>query len=132
MRTTREELKWQRETAEYYAQCLDKGGKILISITHTSQSNLSYRYKVWLIYAGGLHNSGKRHYLSDLSVTYWLASVQGKNLTDRDEIKGQGVGFNRYQFIFNEFCKALEDCGIDLDKFQNDRGTWELGYLPIN
>ena len=131
MRTTKEELKWQQETAEYYAQCLDKGGKILISITHTSQSNLSYRYKVWLMYAGKDIYS-ERPWLFNMNVTYWLASVQGKNLTDRDEMKGSGLGLNRYQFIFNEFCKALENSGIDLDRYKTDRGTYSISYEAIN
>ena len=127
MRTTKEDIQWQRETAQYYAQCLDRGGTLLITITHTSQSNLSYRYKVWLIYSGK-----ETPWIYDLNVTYWLASVQGKNLTDRDEIKGSGVGFNRYQFIFNDFCKALEDCGIDLDRYKTERGTYRIGYKAIN
>jgi len=131
MRTTKASIEWQKETAEYLADCLDKGGTILISITHTSQSNLSYRYKVWLMYAAKNPYS-ETPWIYDLNVTYWLASVQGKNLTDNDEIKGSGVGFNRYQFIFNDFCKALEDCGIDLDQFKNERGTWELSYSQIN
>lgn len=131
MRTTKKDKEWQTETAEYYAQCLDKGGTLLISITHTSQSNLSYRYKVWLMYVGENPNSGTP-WLYDLNATYWLADVRGENLTDRDELKGSGVGFNRYQFIFNDFCSALESCGIDLERYRTDRGTYTIGYSAIN
>jgi len=69
---------------------LENGGLLQVTITGTSATNLSYRYKVSLFYeseAGGI---------DVMYLTYWLAGELGKNLTDSDELKGQGVGFDRY------------------------------------
>lgn len=82
-----------RTEREWYAcrvaNYLAAGGKLQVIITGTSASNLSYRYKVNLWFVNEL---GK---IDNWQLNYWLAAELGQNLTNRDELRGNGVGFDR-------------------------------------
>jgi hypothetical protein len=92
---------------------LDNGGGLLVSITHTSRSNLSYRYKVWLA-----HNTDKGVELDNLG--YWLASAYGLTLTDNHDIKGNGLGFCRYFQAVRYVAGALQDLGLADPRYEYD------------
>ena len=80
------------ERAEKVAAALKNGGKLLIQITHTSASNMSYRYKVNLA-----EWNGKEIEITNL--TYWLAAEWNERAVCAwagDELKGAGVGTDRY------------------------------------
>jgi len=68
---------------------LENGAMLQVSITSTSRTNMNYRYKVNLFF--NYENAVECWHL-----TYWLAGELGKNLTDSDELKGNGCGFDRY------------------------------------
>jgi hypothetical protein len=75
--------------AEVLKRKLDNGGRLLIAITHTSRSNLSYRFKVWVAW-------DEEGVVRTENLGYWLASLTGQTLTDRHELKAGGLGFDRY------------------------------------
>lgn len=75
--------------AEKVAAKLQAGGKLQVIITGTSATNLSYRYKVIL---WAVNDSGR---VDEWHLNYWLAAEIGQNLTDRDELRGNGCGFDR-------------------------------------
>lgn len=75
--------------AEVLKRKLDNGGRLLIAITHTSRSNLSYRFKVWVAW------DEEGTVLTD-NLGYWLASLTGQTLTNNHELKAGGLGFDRY------------------------------------
>jgi hypothetical protein len=89
-------------TARRVGELLENGALLIPTITGTSKSNLSYRYKVMLAYDG---EDGRG--IDVLYLSYWLASELGVNLTDNDEIKGQGVGFDRYHDVAYTIAEIL-------------------------
>jgi hypothetical protein len=92
--------------AQDVAQALKNGGKLLIQITHTSSSNLSYRYKINLAAW-----NGKEIELTNL--TYWLGAEWRQRVVQQwagDELKGSGIGTDRY-------FQAAYDLGHVLKKY---------------
>lgn len=81
----------QKFTAVLLRNHLLNGALLIPTITGTSKSNLSYRYNVSLAY-----NAGEGKGIDLMYLNYWLASELGVNLTDNDELKGNGLGFDRY------------------------------------
>ena len=84
-----------KEEAEFIADCLKDGGKLLVSITHVSPSNMSYRYKVILAYVDDI-NPGE---LMFNTLSYWMAAeMKTKVIAEYagDTLRGRGVGFDRY------------------------------------
>lgn len=84
-----------KEEAEFIANCLKEGGKLLVNITHVSPSNMSYRYKVILAYVDDI-NPGE---LMFKTLTYWMAAeMKTKAVAEYagDTLKGSGCGFDRY------------------------------------
>ncbi len=83
------------EEQKYYADLFGKhllnGAILLPTITKTSKTNMSYRYIVKMAYVAE-DGTG----VDIMSLTYWLASELGENLTDEDELKASGCGFDRY------------------------------------
>lgn len=82
----------KRKRAEKVAAALKNGGKLLIQITHVSDSNMSYRYKVNLA-----EWDGKEIQLTNL--TYWLGAEYNESVVHKwagDELKGRGLGTDRY------------------------------------
>jgi hypothetical protein len=99
-------IEWSEEELESWAitfgKHLENGALLIPTITGISKTNLSYRYKVSLAY-----NSENGRGVELAWLTYWLAGELGKNLTDNDELKGQGVGFDRYHDIVYTIAEIL-------------------------
>ena len=76
--------------ATLFAEYLNAGAKLEITITYTSPSNMNYRYTVAIWYYDTV--SGK---VDKLNATYWLGAETKSNLTDRGELRGNGCGFDR-------------------------------------
>jgi citrate synthase len=84
-----------KEEAEFIADCLKEGGKLLVSITHVSPSNMSYRYKVILAYVDEINPNE----LMFNTLSYWMAAEMKTKVVAEyagDTLKGHGVGFDRY------------------------------------
>lgn len=109
--------------AENTKEKLDNGGRLLISITHTSRSNLSYRFKVWLAYSDEYGQTQTRN------LGYWLASITKQTLTDRDELKAGGLGFDRYLDVALGLGHIFESYGLTKPE---DRYGYGIRYTPIN
>jgi hypothetical protein len=110
METYKPELDDQQklDRAEKVAAALKNGGKLLIQITHVSQSNMSYRYKVNLA-----EWDGKEIQLTNL--TYWLAAEWNERAVKAwagDELKGQGIGTNRYFLAAYNLGLTLKNYGL--------------------
>lgn len=79
----------KRELAQVIGTHLTRnGGLLLVAITGTSKTNLTYRLKLKLAFNG---SSG----VELMNISYWLASELEKNMTDDDEIRFNGCGFDR-------------------------------------
>jgi hypothetical protein len=89
------------------AEYLKLGATLDVTITKTSASNLSYKYKVRLWY---FHEITKKVEVMHLS--YWLAAELGENLTDSDELRGNGCGFDRAHDAAYTIGRILEARGL--------------------
>jgi hypothetical protein len=110
----------KREYAEQVHAALMNGGKLLIQITHTSSSNLSYRYKINLAAW-----NGKEIELTNL--TYWLGAEWGESVVQQwagDELKGRGIGTDRY-------FQAAYDIGLVLKRYQLIDDVYEIATRKI-
>lgn len=94
-------------------------GKLLIQITHVSQSNMSYRYKVTLAHYGKDYGGNDAVILENL--TYLLASVWKENYYAGafNELKGHGIGTDRY-FL------AAYNIGLTLQKYGYVTSPYEI------
>jgi hypothetical protein len=104
----------KRDYAEKVHAALMNGGKLLIQITHTSSSNLSYRYKVNLAAW-----NGKEIELTNL--TYWLGAEYGQRVVQQwagDELKGRGLGTDRYFLAAYELGHVLKKYGLISDVYE--------------
>lgn len=103
----------QEQYAQSVAQKLEDGGKLLISITHTSASNMSYRYKVDLAY-----NANGKTEIEHL--TYWLAACWKESIYAGafNELKGNGVGTDRYFLAAYEIGLTLKEFGLIDDPYE--------------
>ena len=103
----------QKKYAEEVAQKIADGGKLLISITHTSKSNMSYRYKVDLAY-----NANGKTEIEHL--TYWLAACWKESIYAGafNELKGNGVGTDRYFLAAYEIGLTLKEFGLIEDPYE--------------
>jgi hypothetical protein len=99
-------------TARYLPEMLEEIAKSLVfgygglavQITHTSRSNMSYRYKIWHFTIRD--GDGKLDH-----VTWAVANLTGEKLTDQGEIRGNGIGFDRRLDARNRFITALTAAG---------------------
>lgn len=91
----------REKLARLIGEKLENGALLIPTITGTSKSNLSYRYKVSLAY-----NDPKTG-VEMLYLSYWLAGELGVNLTDNDEIKGSGCGFDRFHEVAYTIAEIL-------------------------
>lgn len=98
---------------EIYKKALDNGGRLLVSITHTSRSNLSYRYKVKLAWW-----DGENQQIQFYNLGYWIASQTGASLTEQNELKGNGLGFCRYFEAARDVAYALKKLGLADDRYE--------------
>jgi hypothetical protein len=103
----------QKKYAEEVAQKIADGGKLLISITHTSKSNMSYRYKVDLAFS----KDGKTE-IEHLS--YWLAACWKETIYAGafNELKGNGLGTDRYFLAAYELGLTLKAFGLIEDPYE--------------
>ena len=100
-----------KEEAEFIANSLKDGGKLLVSIAHVSPSNMSYRYKVVLAYVDDI-NPGE---LMFNTLSYWMAAeLKSKVVAEYagDTLKGNGVGFDRYHDAAYTVGRLLERHGL--------------------
>ena len=95
------------------AQKLEDGGKLLISITHTSKSNMSYRYKVDLAF-----NANGETKIENLN--YWLAACWKETLHQGafNELKGNGLGTDRYFLVAYNIGLTLKEYGLIEDPYE--------------
>jgi hypothetical protein len=103
----------KKQYAQEVAQKLADGGKLLISITHTSASNMSYRYKVDLAF----NNDGKTEIEH---LTYWLAACWKENIYAGafNELKGAGIGTDRYFLAAYNIGQTLKKFGLINDPYE--------------
>ena len=111
--------------AEIFATQLENGGNILVNITHTSRSNLTYRYKVAIAY----QREGK----TEVNwCTYFMSSVLGKSVTENGEIRGNGLGFDRAYEAATDLVFCLKELGIDTDiRLRKDNGDFTFGLTRM-
>jgi hypothetical protein len=108
------------DRAEKVAAALKNGGKLLIQITHTSPSNMSYRYKVNLAEWDGKE-------IQTTNLTYWLAAEWNERAVQAwagDELKGRGIGTDRY-FL------AAYNLGHTLKKYELISDPYEIATRRI-
>lgn len=93
-------------------------GKLLIQITHTSASNMSYRYKVTLAHYGKDWAGNDAVILENL--TYLLASAWKENYYSGafNELKGNGIGTDRYFLAAYNIGLTLKKYGYITDAYQ--------------
>lgn len=103
----------KEQYAREVAQKLADGGKLLISITHTSQSNLSYRYKVDLAFS-------KDGQTEIESLNYWLAACWNEKLYAGffNELMGDEFGTNRYYLAAYNIGQTLKKYGLIDDPYE--------------
>ena len=103
----------KEQYAQALAQKLEDGGKLLISITHCSKSNMSYRYKVSVAYSADGQTK-----IEDLN--YWLAACWKETLYQGafNELKGNGVGTNRYFLAAYNIGLTLKNYGLIEDPYE--------------
>lgn len=102
---------------------IDGNGKLFIQITHTSQSNMAYRYKVNLVYYGTNWNGNFEVQTENLS--FLLAATWGESMYQGmfNELKGHGIGTDRYFLAAYNIGLTLKQFGLIEDAYQvADRG----------
>lgn len=108
--------------AEVLKRKLDNGGRLLIAITHTSRSNLSYRFKVWVAW-------NEEGVVRTDNLGYWLASITGQTLTNNHELKAGGLGFDRYFDVCLAIGHIFETFGLVT---KEDRYGYTIRYTQVN
>ena len=115
MATTKASLSPELKEKYAYAlaQKLEDGGKLLISITHCSKSNMSYRYKVSVAYSANGQTK-----IEDLN--YWLAACWGETLYQGafNELKGHGLGIDRYFWAAYNIGLTLKEYDLIEDPYE--------------
>jgi hypothetical protein len=111
-----------KETAESIAQgwlevheAIKAGGKLLIQVTHTSKSNLSYRYSVRLAYTD---TQGE---VTFRNLAYLIGATTGESIVSRfygDELKGHGVGTDRFFLCAYEIGLMMKAQGLISDAYE--------------
>jgi hypothetical protein len=94
---------------------LKNGGKLLVQVTHTSASNMSYRYSVRLAYK---NEAGE---IDFQSLAYWIAAVTGQTVVSKyygDELRGNGIGTDRFFLASLEVAHILKDYGFISDVYE--------------
>jgi hypothetical protein len=110
-----------KETAEYVStewrqvhEALKAGGKLLIQVTHTSKSNLSYRYSVRLAYT----DTQGEIYFKNLA--YLIGATTGESIVSRyygDELRRRGVGTDRFFLCAYEIGLLMKQQGLIDDPY---------------
>lgn len=82
---------------------IERGGRLVITIKHTSQSNLSFRFDVRLYYValGGQVES--------LYLNWTYAQLNGNRLhKETREVKGNGIGIDRAFEVADNFARLFK------------------------
>lgn len=106
------------------AQLIDGRGAIAVQITHTSQSNMSYRYKMHFV---GVDTDGRA---VCIPITWLVAKLTGDKLTEQLEFRGNGCGFDRRQYAVLYFLNALGDTEI-LDTEKYPRAHYQVRLVEL-
>lgn len=109
-----ESPEWVKTKAESYLQAIREGGKLLISVTHTSASNMSYRYSVRLAYWDG-------ESVQVENLAYWLACLWDERVVEAwpgYELKGSGCGTDRYFLAAYDIGQSLKALGLISDPYE--------------
>jgi hypothetical protein len=94
---------------------LTNGGKLLIQVTHTSASNISYRYSVRLAYK---NEAGEIEFQN---LAYWIGAVTGQSVVSKfygDELRGNGVGTDRFFLASLEVAHILKNYEFITDVYE--------------
>ena|SRR6056300_734153 len=105
---------WVKERAERYLEKIRNGGKLLVSITHTSASNMSYRYSVRLAYWDG-------ESVQVENLAYWLGCLWDERVVESWpglELRGQGLGTDRYFLAAYDIGQSLKSLGLISDPYE--------------
>ena len=111
-----------KETAEAIAQgwlevheAIKAGGKLLIQVTHTSATNMSYRYSVRLVHTD---TDGE---ICFRNLAYLIGATTGESIVRKpygDELKGQGVGTDRFFLASYEIGLIMKAQGLIADAYE--------------
>lgn len=103
---------------EVAEELVNGNGKLLIQITHTSKSNLSYRYKITLAYFG--KNWAGEDALQFENLSYLLGAIWKENIYAGmfNELKGNGVGTDRYFLAAYNLGLTLKQYGLCSDPYE--------------
>ena len=102
MRIVKSTPEERERIARRLGELLENGALLIPVITKTSSQTFGYRYKVSLAYNGEDGRGVDVMYLN-----YWLASELKQNLTDDDELKGNGIGFDRFHDVAYTIAEIL-------------------------
>jgi hypothetical protein len=105
----------RREAWTQIYERLRNGGKLLIQVTHTSASNLSYRYTVRLAYKNA---QGE---IDFDNLAYWIGAHTGESIVSKpcgDELKGDAFGTDRFFLAALQVGHILKDYGLIDDVYQ--------------
>lgn len=111
-----------KETAEYVAEqwklvhhAIKNGGKLLIQVTHTSASNMSYRYSVRLAF------KDKKGEIYFKNLAYLIGATTGESIVHKpygDELRGQGVGTDRFFLASYDIGRMMKAQGLIDDPYE--------------
>lgn len=110
----KESDEWILTHANNYLQELRNGGKLHITILSTSKSNMSYTYRVRLVYWDGEE-------VQDVNLSYFLACLWRESVNVRwegDCLKGNGIGTDRYFLAAYNIGQSFKALGLIDDPYE--------------
>lgn len=110
----KESPEWVKTKAISYLEAIRQGGKLLVSITHTSASNMSYRYTVRLAYWDG-------EAVRVENLAYWLGCLWDEKIVIAwagNELRGHGCGTDRYFLAAYDIGQSLKALGLISDPYE--------------
>ena len=103
-----------KRQGEQIAERLAAGGKLLTQVTHTSASNLSYRYTVRLAYI----QNGR---VEIQNLAYFIGAATGQSIVSKyygDELRGNGLGTDRHFLASLELGHILKNLGLISSEYE--------------
>lgn len=110
----KESPEWVKAKAISYLEAIRQGGRLLVSVTHTSASNMSYRYTVRLAYW-----DGERVQVENLA--YWLGCLWDEKVVvawGGNELRRHGCGTDRYFLAAYDIGQSLKALGLISDPYE--------------
>ena len=110
----KESPEWVAERAAGYLEKIRNGGRLLVSITHTSASNMSYRYSVRLAYWDG-------EAVQVENLAYWLGCLWNERVVEAwsgMELRANGLGTDRYFLAAYDIGQSLKSLGLISDPYE--------------